>query len=504
MTNFLPALRGSTRGFGLSKRLESALATAGVRFPSEPERSPSRSRADREFLPAALEIIEAPPSPIRLGMMVAICTLFAVAIAWSCLGRIDIVAVAAGKVQPQGRVKTIQSVETGRVATIAVTNGTHVNEGTVLFTLDPSAAQAEETEYSTNYKSFRAEALRRAAAIAGARGPDVPKIDWSSDMPPTLAAREDAVLASDLAQLRAQVSNLDAQLTQKSAERQRLEGTIAAQSALVATLSERVQMRTTLLSNGSGAKSAVLDARENYQTQYATLSYQQGQRGENEAAAAVARSEIEKAYQTFIADNEQKRAEAERQADDYAHKLARAAIHRYQMTVKAPLAGIVQGSSITTFGQVVNTGEEVMRIVPERTTLEVEAYLPNKDIGFVTVGQEAVVKVDSFPFTRYGTLKGTVARIATDAIPQPDADIAEAAPTRSPHDSQIGGGQHTRDLVFPVTIALATNSIEANGAHVPLMPGMTVSAEVKTGNRRMISYLLSPIMEVSSTAMHER
>ena len=463
-----------------------------------------RSARDREFLPAALAIVESPPSPIHMALLVAICLLFAAALVWSYFGRIDIVSVAPGKIEPQGRVKTIQSVETGRVSTIVAGNGIHVAAGAVLFTLDPAEAKAAEAENAADAAAFRAEALRRAAAAEGARSGVTPNIAWPDDIPPAVAKREQSVLGSQLEGLRADNKNLQAQLSQKKAERVRLDQTIAAQSALVATLKERVDMRSSLMTSGSGPKAAVLDAEENHETQAANLAYQMGQRGENTAAVAVAETALEKSTSTFIADNDEKRADAERKADDYDQKLEQSRVKASHLVVVSPVDGIVQGSTVTTLGQVVNTGEEVMRIVPDSTDLEVQAYMSNKDIGFVALGQQAVVKVESFPFTRYGTLTGTVERVAKDAIASQDAEQADAAPAKSFRDVGVAGAQHMRDLVFPVTIRLKADAIKADGRDVPLSPGMAVTAEIKTGSRRMIDYLLSPIIEVVSTTARER
>ncbi len=177
------------------------------------------------------------------------------------------------------------------------------------------------------------------------------------------------------------MASLIAQRRLKEAERERLRETIKAQRALVATLVERVNMRTTLVDKNSGTRASVIDSMETYLTQQATLAAEQGQLGETEAAIEVASQEILKAKDGFLADNLQKLAEAQRQADDAGQRLARARAHTEHMTIRAPIAGLVNASSVTTVGQVASVGEELMRIVPDGSQLEIEAYLPNKDIG---------------------------------------------------------------------------------------------------------------------------
>ncbi len=128
----------------------------------------------------------------------------------------------------------------------------------------------------------------------------------------------------------------------------------------------------------------------------------------------------------------------------------------------------------------------------------------NRDIGFVSVGQEAVVKVESFPFTRYGSIKARVVRIAKDAIPSPDASAIEGDPTRASNASGFAGGERTQNLVFAVVLEPEASAISVDGVDQPLTSGMAATVELKTGARRLIEYIFSPLVEVTSRAMRER
>ena len=163
----------------------------------------------------------------------------------------------------------------------------------------------------------------------------------------------------------------------------------------------------------------------------------------------------------------------------------------------------MQASALTTVGQVVTSGQELMSVVPEGATLEIECYLPNKDIGFVKEGEPAIIKIESFPFSRYGTINATVTRVARDAIPEPDANQQEMDPTkRTPRPS--GGATRTQNLVFPVTLSLDQTAINVDGAKIPLSAGMAVTVEIRTGSRRILEYVFSPLVETASDAMKER
>lgn len=154
-------------------------------------------------------------------------------------------------------------------------------------------------------------------------------------------------------------------------------------------------------------------------------------------------------------------------------------------TLRAPVDGTVQQIKVHTVGGVVTPAQELMTVVPAQALLQVEAKLPNKDIGFVDAGQIAEIKVDAFPFTRYGTIDGTVATVSLDAIKDEDSPAKE--------------------FVFPIRVALAADSILVeNGKRVPLTPGMTVLAEVKTGKRTLIEYVLAPLKRYRAESGRER
>jgi hemolysin D len=466
-----------------------------------------RDLSDREFLAPALEILETPPSPVHLAFLWIICALAVAGLIWAYFGRIDVIAAAQGKFQPTGRVKVIEPLETGRVAAIRATNGSSVAEGDILVELDRSASEVDLAGAKDALASARAEALRRQAALAAVSArvfSPPPAIAWPADIAPSRREREERVLAADLGQLEATLASFAAQRKQKSAECDMLLETIATQKKLVATLSERVDMRTRLVEAQAGAKAAVIDATE-------TLQYQQTQLAarEQELAALTAGLEVidrdsEKAVETFLSDDAQKLSEAERRVEEARERVAKAEAAIDHLTLRAPIAGRVQSSVIANVGQVVASGQEVMRIVPRDSKLEIEAYVLNRDIGFVSVGQEAVVKIESFPFTRYGSIAAHVTRIARDAIPAPDASVIEGDPARASNAAGYAGAERTQNLVFAVELEPDASTMTIDGVERPITSGMAATVEIKTGSRRLLEYLFSPLVEVTSRAAHER
>ncbi|MEZ2133145.1 MULTISPECIES: HlyD family type I secretion periplasmic adaptor subunit [unclassified Sinorhizobium] len=466
------------------------------------------TRADHEFLAPALEVLETPPSPIRMVLILTICLFTTVALIWSYLGRIDIIAAAQGKIQPTGRVKVVQPLLTGKVKALPPQNGDHVRRADILLELDPTDALADERDAAKGLASVKAEVQRRRIAIQFVRSQpaagSVPEVNWEKGTGLELQQRENGILRGDIEQYYATIASLDAQQHQKEVERERLKVTVAAQESLVETLKERVTMRSTLALKDAGTMASVIDATETMKEQVTQLAIRQGQLADAEAVIDVFAKEKRKAERAFLSDQLDRLGDAERRVDELEQRLAKAKNSLEQMTLRSPIDGTVQSSSVTGLGQVVTVGQDLMRIVPEDSALELEVYMPNKDIGFIRVGQEAVVKLEAFPFTRYGTVSAVVVKVAADAIPEPDAARREGDPIARQSGTAFGGAERTQNLVFPVTLRLAADHIQADGADVKLSPGMAAVAEVRTGQRRILEYVFSPLVEVSDEALHER
>ena len=518
--------------------------------------APRVAGRNREFLPAALEILETPPAPLPIATMLTICAVFAAAFAWSFFGRLDVYAVAPGKLEPTGKVKVIEALDPGKIAAIRVENGQKVRAGDLLLELDPAEAAADDRAARSALQAGLAEIARRRAAVAAARQAERQsadgaaalqtlealaanpqgKIAWS-DGPagatrpdPTPAAdpnrqadalrgeidaaqlspegahaREEAVLSADLSQLADTLRALDKQVAQKQATLERLRMSIAYQTTLIDTLTQRVATRQEAIDLRVGTKINLYDAKEQLQRSQSELASDQGQLIETNAAIGELASEKTKALSQFIADNQNKAEEAARKAEEARAALAKATARLARTKLYAPIDGVVQQLSATTFGQVVGAGQQLATVVPTGGALQVEALVANMDIGFVKVGQPVEVKLDAFPFTRFGALHGKVVAIASEAVDEQQAKRALAnatAPGNIP-DNAAGPGQ-TPSFVFPVIVAVDQPAMRVDGATIPLAPGMTATVDIRTESRRIVDYLMSPLAKTISEAMTER
>ena len=267
-------------------------------------------RYDRQFLPAALEVLETPSSPTRRALLLTMCAFAVLAAAWSFLGRVDIEAVAKGKVQPAGRVKVIEPLEPGRVSTILVEDGAEVKTGEPLITLDPVEVEAGENAAIQALAVDVADAARYKAAVELAASRDHvegdhPSVEWNDVVPEELRLREQQALAADLLQLAETLRNFDLQKAERQATLSRLDGSLEADDRLAATLRQRVEMRQVLASHGNGTKADYLDSLQELQRAEASVIADRGQRGETLAAVATLVGDRSKTLKQFLAEHEQ-------------------------------------------------------------------------------------------------------------------------------------------------------------------------------------------------------
>jgi len=470
---------------------------------------PGNSSGELEFLSPAAELTQSPPSPIRLILAQAICALFLVTLLVCWFGRIDVYAVALGRIQPAGRSKVIQPLGPGSIHAIDVQEGQTVSAGSALIELDSTEADADRMAASAHLSALNAEIARRRTALAAVSIKHLyppPSIAFPPGTPEMYQSREAKVMGADMLKLSASVDYLQAKVRESEAQGLALHNTIESEQLVVQTLSKRVKIRSDLEQQGWESTANVLDAKETLDRENATITTDQGQLLQNAATVASLKQQIGETISEFYSDYTQGLEKAENDLDQAVQDLVKAGSKVRYTRLTSPIDGTVQQLSATTIGQVVAAGEQLMTIVPRKSTLEIEALVPNRDIGFVKIGQRAVIKVDAFPYTRYGTISGTVTHVSRDSLQNSQAQAQDDTQQKLLQAQQLAASPvpQTQELVFPVIVALDTHTIYADGQEVELSPGMSGTVEIKSGDRRVLEYLLSPFVETESEAAHER
>ncbi|HWF94056.1 MAG TPA: HlyD family type I secretion periplasmic adaptor subunit, partial [Xanthobacteraceae bacterium] len=368
-----------------------------------------RDRDELAFLPAALEIVETPPSPIGRAIGATIIALFVLALLWASLGHVDIVATATGKIVPTGRSKVIQPFETGVVRAIRVADGQTVSAGDVLIELDPTINQGEIDHLRGDLQSAQLDIARLRAALADTDDP-LAAFRPPEDANPAMVAMQRQFLVAQIAEHKAKIAALDGQKDQKQAELATIAATIDKLEAVIPTIQERVNIRKSL--NEYGSRLQYFEVLQQLTESQQERLVQQSRYHEAEAALAAitdTRAQTEAEYRRTLFGE---LTEAERKAVGSAADLSKAQERTKLQLLTAPVSGMVQQLAVHTVGGVVTPAQTLLVIVPSDSRLEIEAMVSNRDIGFVHAGDAVEIKVDTFDFTRYGLLHGQVLSIS--------------------------------------------------------------------------------------------
>lgn len=448
---------------------------------------PRRLADEAAFLPAALSLQDTPVHPAPRRLAFALIVFFLIALAWAIFGRVDIVAVATGRIVVSERTKVIQPLQVSVIKRVLVKDGDRVELGQPLVELDPTIANADKVSVDEQLKSAQSEVLRARALL---RAIDQPA---KAAQPPELGALRptewsDSDTSAVHTQLRAEWSDITAKLARAASEIARRQAEIATAretvtklEALLPIAQKREADFKKLADQGFVSSHAIQDRTRERIEMERDLATQQARLIEVTATL----KESENTRSAYLAETRlalrEREAGAELKRQQGVQEQAKALQRERLTTLVAPVKGTVQQLGAHTDGGVVTEAQPLMVIVPDNASVTAEVTLENKDIGFVSVGQEAAIKLETFTFTRYGVVKGAVKTVTADAV-----------------------NDEKRGAIFPVMISLATNTIDIDGKPIRLSPGMNLTAEIKTGERRIIEFLLSPVQRATSESLKER
>ena len=433
---------------------------------------------EKEFLPAVLEVTEMPPSHAARLLTYVIVAMFTVLILWSVIGKIDIIATAAGKLMPASNIKTIQTLTDSEIEEIYVQEGEYVKAGQDLIKFN-------QTEVIANISRIEneIEALKIAIARLQALLTENPQenFNYDRDIDAYLIKMHADLLKSQIIEKSARIDVLKGQIAKAEKEKDTISADLGRIEKLLPSVTERIEKKKILVDKKLLARLTFLEQQEELTNLQEQRNVQAKKMAETEENIEYLKKELRHYLAEFDKNLMQELTENREKLASYQQELVKYREALKRTVVKAPLSGYVQQLVYHTKGGVVETAKPIMNIVPENYKLEAQVMILNKDIGFVRPEQDVEIKIDSFPFTKYGTLKGKVRNISGDAV----------------QDEKLG-------LVFNARLTLSDNKIKADGQIIRLKPGMSVTAEIKTGKRRVIEYLLSPVMKYLNESMRER
>ncbi len=439
-------------------------------------------RLQYEFLPAAEEIVETPPSPFGRIVLWLITALLIVTLAWSYFGKLDIIAPATGRIVPEGSIKTVQPASAGVVTEIKVSEGQKVKKGDLLIQLDNSIAKAD---VKTAEQALTVAKLERDILAKTLAGENVAETVNAADIPDgvkqhLIALAESKSSASEVQRqlLSAGVSSAQQQVETQRQNKRSAEDNIAKLRTREQELKKDLENANPLTENG------IRNEIRSVQQQITSLESSLASYDQQIAHAQTGVTEANERVNAYSAENKASTysdiVNGEKRITELENTLAKAKQVVEQLSIKAPVDGTVLSLATKTVGGVVTAAQPVVEIVPEGTKLVVDATVQNRDVGFIEVGQPVVIKIDTYSFQRYGYLKGTVKSISPDAI----------------NDEKQG-------LVYRMKIEINGNETSKNNI-IKIEPGLSVATEITTGKRRIIEFFLDPLMTYTDTSLEVR
>ena len=399
-------------------------------------------------------------------------------ILWACFSVVDVVVTATGKLVPTGQVKVVQAPEAGVLRAINVRDGELVRAGQALIELDSTSSDADEDQLVRQHAMASLKVARVSAFLEGQSGFIIPP-----GIEDDLAVTQQQLLASALQEatqaelrLQSEVRNSQAELTAARASVSNLE-------RVLPNIKSKLERHQSLHDEGYLSMEKLEEVEMEFEQTGTDLEVKRQQLEQASAGLTSARSQLDFGFAEQRNQALDELAEATRERDNLYQELLKARQRAGLQVLRAPLDGIVQQLDVHTVGGVVIAAQQLLVIVPREAELEVEAQVFNKDIGFVHVGQAVDVKVDTYDFTRYGSIDGELEWVATNSV------------------LEEGVGP-----VFPVRVAMFddTTPNKANGSNGELFAGMSVTTDIVIGQRRMIEYFLGPIMRYKDESLRER
>lgn len=441
---------------------------------------PQRTDHELAFLPAHLELAETPvhPAPKWAARLIV---LFAVlVVTWSLVGKLNVVTVAQGKLVPTGEVKVVQPMDTGIVRAILVRDGQWVRQGEPVLELDPTQAQADRAKAQSALAQAQLNAARAQALLQAQASDRPPRVEEVSGAAPTDQEASQHLADAQYAALQDKLASQQAELLHRRDQLEATQQDVAKLSQTAPLAAEVAASYAQLVQGNYVARQDYLQKQQDSINQAGELATQRSNALALQAATVQQQRDIASTSAQFRQDQLDLLSKSQQQAQQAQQDLAKAQERTQRMTLRAPVAGTVQQLAVYTVGGVVTQAKPLMEIVPDNT-LEVEAKVSNKDIGFVRPGQSAAIKLETFSFTRYGFLHGKVRLVSNDA-------------------------QTTKkqQLVFPVRVRIDAQRMRVDGRWVHLSPGMAVTVDIKTGRRTVAGYFLDPLLQRGEDSLHER
>jgi len=436
------------------------------------------------FKPDAVAIEEAPVAlPVHVALYL-LAALLVIAILWAIFGSLDRIVVAPGKIATRTPMLVMQPFTTSRILQINVKAGDHVRKGQVLVRFDPAFAQADVAALQHKVETLNAQTARLDAELTGQKfsarpGDSVERITQAQ-----IFDHEMSDYAAELKQRDSRMAQVDSQIKVDEASLPGLQSQHdMARRVVTIQQNLRAQQAAAEL-DVMRAQTAEIDADLKLQNTTGELTKLRAQRAETV-------QERQAFLDKWRSDHNQQLVQARQDLAEASETLNKAHRMKDLTQIVAPVSGIVLEVADRSEGSVLREAETLVTLVPDGADLYVEANVPSRDISYVKVGDKVRVKLETYPFQRFGTLNGRLDVISADSIPLKQ-DPAEPKPQ-----------DIASQLVYRVQVRITDPLSDLATRAIHVRPGLVASAEIKTGKRSVASYILDPVLRTTDESLRE-
>lgn len=452
---------------------------------STPGSRPARYTADElEFMPDVLALQETPVSPLaRMGLWACVALVVSAGL-WVGLGRLEVTAMAQGRVVATSGIQQIQPAETAVISRVLVREGDSVRAGQLLVELDATDPQATQAQLAAQtgealLKVARGRGLARA--VHDGRLAELTLEASSAEIPADRRLQASLLARSTWSEYQAQRARLQAELGRILAERETVQAELDSRIGTLGIAERRAQDLKNLVAQNFVSQHGYLDREEIRLTREGEVRTLKARLLELGAEAEGARRQLDELSTGTLRAALELADQGEQALRALAEEQRKVATRLRQSRLVAPVDGTVQQLAVRTVGGVVTPAQVLMQVVPANADIEVEATVENKDAGFIHPGQSAQVKVETFQFTKYGLLDAEVTSISRDAVLDPQ-----------------------RGPIYTVRLKLRQRQLERDGRQYPITPGLAVTADLSIGERPVYEYFLGTFIQAAHDSLRER
>ncbi len=411
-------------------------------------------------------------------LLYTITFLLVIFLAWTNIATLDEVSRGDGRVVPSSEVQVIQNLEGGIVDEFLVKEGQAVKAGDVLVRMRNVQAKADFAATTQKYSGILATVTRLQAEADGK--PLVFSDELRKTVPDSVRAETDAFEANKR-QKESQATVLHDQLAQKEQEVQELTRRISDTGSMLALAVEERNMVEPMIAKGAANKKELLDIRQRIAQQQTELNGLKNALPRSQAAVKEAKSRLDSLDKEFAANAQKTLADKTIEMNTIKQTLSAYQDKSERTEIRSPVHGTVKDLKVVTVGGVVRPGDTIMEIVPLEDQLIIEARIQPRDIAFIHIGQQAIVRMTAFDFSVYGSMKGQVTEVSPDAI------VNEKG-----------------ESFYRVKVKTDAAGVVKGDKKLDIMPGMQATVDIITGEKTVMQYLLKPFLKASQTALRER